>query len=171
MIPSLATGEMHLSSGPPDGTLFNAVGRDIELKLINHNSLVTPTDHGSVLSVRTDLIDSGRYREYQDLKGLTLGLAAPGGSGQLYVERLLAGDGLTAADVNWVTISVPDMLAAFTNGAIEAAWHYEPFSSAAKDQGVVVPVAAIADIYPGVITTPAVLSPVFASEQPEAVRR
>jgi NitT/TauT family transport system substrate-binding protein len=171
MMPSLATGEMHIGSAPPDAPLFNAVGRDIELKIINHNSLVTSTDHGSVLSVRKDLVDSGRYREYKDLKGMTFGLAAPGGSGQLYVERVLTGAGLTAADVNWVTISVPDMLAAFTNGAIEAAWHYEPFSSAAKDQGVAVPVAAIADIYPGVITTAAVLSPVFAKEQPEAVRR
>jgi len=162
---------MNLGSAPPDGTLFNAAGREIELKIINHNSLVTSTDHGSVLSVRKDLIDSGRYREYQDLKGLTLGLAAPGGSGQLYVERVLTCGGLTTADVNWVTIPVPDMLAAFANRAIDAAWHYEPFSSAARDQGVASPIAAIADIYPGVITTAVVVSPVFAREQPEAVRR
>src|SRR5205085_11392784 len=50
MIPSLATGEMHLGSAPPDGTLFNAAGREIELQIINHNSLATPTDQGSVPS-------------------------------------------------------------------------------------------------------------------------
>ena len=33
------------------------------------------------------------------------------------------------------------------------------------------PSRAIADIYPGVITTAVVVSPVFAREQPEAVRR
>jgi NitT/TauT family transport system substrate-binding protein len=171
MIPPLATGELHLGSIGPDGSLFNAAGREIELKILNHNSLVTPNDRGSVLSVRKDLVESGQYREYKDLKGMAVAMSTPGSSGQLYVERVLAAGGLTADDVNFVVVQVPDMNAAFANRAIDAAWHYEPFSSAARDQGVAEPVAAIADIYPGAITTLLVASPVFARDYPEALRR
>jgi NitT/TauT family transport system substrate-binding protein len=63
------------------------------------------------------------------------------------------------------------MNAAFANQAIDAAWHYEPFSSATNDQGLARPIASVADIYPGAITTLLVLGPVLAAEQPEAVRR
>ena len=59
-----------------------------------------------------------------------LSTTTPGSSGQLFVERVLAAGGLTAADVNWQVLPVPDMNAAFANQAIDAAWHYEPFSSA-----------------------------------------
>src|SRR5262249_28654187 len=83
--PPLATGELHIGGLGPDSSLFNAAGREIDLKIINHNSLVTPNDRGSVLSVRRDLIDSGQYREYKDLKGMSLAVSTPGSSGQLFV--------------------------------------------------------------------------------------
>ena len=139
--PAAGDRRLHLGGIGPDGSLFNAAGRDIELKIINHNSLVTPNDLGSVLSVRKDLVESGQYRERKDLKGMSIAQSTMGSSGQLFVERVLASAGLTPDDVNFVLLQVPDMNAAFANRAIDAAWHYEPFSSAARDQGVAEPVA------------------------------
>ena len=171
LIPPLATGELQFGSMTLDGSLFNAAQRDIELKLINSNSLLTPTHYTAGIIVRQDLIDSGRYKGPADLKGMMIALSSLGSTPQLYVERVLGRVGLSGDDVTFTLLSFPDMVPALANKAVDAAWLVEPLIAVVEAQGTARTVVSSGDAYPGAITMMLVVSPVFAKEQPEAVRR
>jgi NitT/TauT family transport system substrate-binding protein len=171
MIPALATGELQFGSITLDSSLFNAVLRDIELKIISYNSLLTPTHYTAGLIVRQDLLDSGRYREPKDLKGMTIGLPGLGSTPQFYAERILASGGLAGEDATFAVLGFPDMVTAFANKAIDAAWLVEPFVAIVQAQGLAKNVIPSGDVHPGAVTMVLLVSPVFAQDNPEAVRR
>src|SRR5436309_15294032 len=53
-LPALASGEVALSGGAPDPSVFNAARRDVGVKLISSLSIVTPGDWGAALVIRQD---------------------------------------------------------------------------------------------------------------------
>jgi NitT/TauT family transport system substrate-binding protein len=171
LIPPLATGEIQFGSMTLDGSLFNAAQRDIELKIVNYNSLLTPTHYTAGVVMRQDHLDSGRYREPRDLKGMTIALSSLGSTPQLFTERILARGGLTADDVTFTLLSFPDMVPALANKAIDAAWLTEPLIAVVEAQAIGKDVFPSGDAYPGAVTMVLVVSPGFAHEHPEAVRR
>jgi NitT/TauT family transport system substrate-binding protein len=168
--PLLATGQLHFGAGGPDPSLFNAVGRGIDLKLVNHNALVTAGDASAALVVRKDLIDAGRYRGPADLKDLKVGVNIEKTTSQLYVERFLHKGGLTVADVSLVQIAFPDMVPALGNKAIDAGWAVEPFVTIGQVQNIARAVGPMAEVYPGAVTMVLMLSPTFARQEPEATQ-
>jgi NitT/TauT family transport system substrate-binding protein len=171
LIPPLATGEVQFGSMTLDGSLFNAAQRDIDLKIVNYNSLLTPTHYTAGIIMRQDHLDSGRYKGPQDLKGMTIALSSLGSTPQLFTERILARGGLTADDVTFTLLSFPDMVPALANKAIDAAWLTEPLIAVVEAQGTGKDVFPSGDAYPGAVTMVLVASPTFAQEHPEAVRR
>jgi NitT/TauT family transport system substrate-binding protein len=56
-----------------------------------------------------------------------VGIPGPGGFGEYSVAIALEQAGLTLADVESVYMGPPDMIAALSNGALDAAWTIEPF--------------------------------------------
>jgi NitT/TauT family transport system substrate-binding protein len=170
-IPPLATGELQFGSITLDGSLFNAAQRDIELKIVNYNSLLTPTHYTAGIVMRQDLLDSGRYKEPQDLRGMTIALSSLGSTPQLFTERILAWGGLTGDDVTYSLLSFPDMVTALANKAVDAAWLVEPFIAIVEAQGTARTVVSSGDAYPGAVTMVLVVSPGFARDHPDAVRR
>ncbi|HEY7061493.1 MAG TPA: ABC transporter substrate-binding protein [Chloroflexota bacterium] len=170
-MPALATGELHFGSGAPDPSHFNAVARGIDVKIVGINDLVNQDYNATYLVVRQDLLDSGRYKELRDLKGLNLAVSGTGTVATIYLERILARGGLSLDDVTFTNIFFPDMMAALANKAVDAAWLTEPFLNAAESQGLGQRTIGMNDVYRGLITQALLLSPVFAREQPEAARR
>jgi NitT/TauT family transport system substrate-binding protein len=166
----LATGQLHFGAGGPDPSLFNAVGRGIQLKLIGHNALVTPGDASAAFVVRQDLIESGAYRAPSDLKGATIAINVPKTTSQLYVERVLGKGGLSLNDVTLTQVAFPDMVAALGSKAIDAAWAVEPFVTVSQAQNLARPVMPMAEVYPGAVTMVLMLSPSFAQNQPAAAQ-
>ncbi|HZR99987.1 MAG TPA: ABC transporter substrate-binding protein [Chloroflexota bacterium] len=167
----LATGELQLGSVGPDPSLFNAMQRGIELKIVGYNAIISDHDTSGGFLVRQDLLDSGAYKEFKDLKGTTLPVSLLGGLGQVWIERVLAKGNLTLDDVTLTTITFPDMPAAFANKAIDAAFMVEPFVTVAEAQGTAKNVLPSGQIYPGLVAMVLLMSPVFAREQPEAAQR
>jgi NitT/TauT family transport system substrate-binding protein len=170
-IPPLATGELQFGSITLDGSLFNAAQRDIELKIVNYNSLLTPTHYTAGIVMRQDFLDSGRYKEPRDLKGMTIALSSLGSTPQLYTERILGWGGLTGDDVNYSLLSFPDMVTALANKAVDAAWLVEPFIAIVEAHGTARTVVSSGDAYPGAVTMVLVVSPDFARDHPDTVRR
>lgn len=168
---ALATGELQMGDGGPDPGLFNAAQRDIGVKIVGHNSLAAPGDASAALVVRKDLVDSGQFRDIGDFKGLTIAVHIEGTTAQLYVERALARAGLTKDDVRFTIVQLPEMVAALGNKAMDGAWEIEPFVSVSEAQGLARSVVPMAEAYPGALTMIVMMSPVFASQQPEAARR
>ncbi|HLH22250.1 MAG TPA: ABC transporter substrate-binding protein [Chloroflexota bacterium] len=170
-LPALAVGELDFASSSVDGSLLNALARDITFRIVGFNAIIPPTDTTGGMVVRQDHVDSGRYRDPKDLRGMTLGLSAPGGLGQVWTERVLAMGGLSLDDVQFTTLSFPDTPVALANKAIDAAYLVEPFISVAETQGAAKAVMLNGEIYPGLVAQVQLLSPVFAERQPEAARR
>jgi NitT/TauT family transport system substrate-binding protein len=170
--PPLATGEIAFGSVGLDPSFFNAVERGIPLKLVGYNAIINARDTSGSWMVRQDLVDSGRYKDPSDLKGMHLAINVRGGTGQVWAERVLAKGGLMLGDVQISTLTFPDMPAAFANKGIDAGFVVEPFVSVAESQGSASIVMASGQFFlPGTPIMNLALSPVFAQQQPEAARR
>jgi NitT/TauT family transport system substrate-binding protein len=172
-IPMLATGEMHVGVGVLDPAIFNAVARDIPLKIAAPVSVTKPEERGlNGLVVRKDLVDSGQYTSLKDVKGHTIARPFGGGVPPYYVDWIIRTAGLTPADLQPTIMTFPDMLPAFGNKAIDSAILVEPFVSIAQGQGTIVgPVVTLNEMVPNLSTLVLMMSPVFAREQPEAAKR
>jgi len=170
-LPALAGGELAASGGAPDPSVFNAARRDVGVKLISSLSIVAPGDAGAALVIRQDHVDSGRYRELSDVKGMNIAIHILGTTPQLYMERILAKAGLTVDDVQFTLVNIPDQIGALANKAVDAAWAIDPFVTLSEGQGLGKKVMTVADVFPGAVSMIILLSPVFERQQPEAARR
>jgi NitT/TauT family transport system substrate-binding protein len=170
-LPALASGELALSAGAPDPSVFNAARRDVGVKLISSLSIVQQGDAGAALVIRQDHLDSGRYRDLPDLKGMNIAIHILGTTPQLYMERILAKGGLTVDDVQFTIVQIPDQIGALANKAVDAAWAIDPFVTLSEGQGLGKRVATVYDVFPGAVSMIILLSPVFERQQLEAVRR
>jgi NitT/TauT family transport system substrate-binding protein len=170
-LPALASGDVAVSGGAPDPSVFNAARRDVGVKLISSLSIVAPGEWGAALVIRQDHVDSGRYRELSDVKGMNIAIHILGTTPQLYMERILAKGGLTVDDVQFTIVQIPDQIGALANKAVDAAWAIDPFVTLSEGQGLGKKVATVSDVFPGAVSMIILLSPVFERQQPEAVRR
>jgi NitT/TauT family transport system substrate-binding protein len=120
----VAAGQVDYAGIGPDPALFNAMQRGINVQILAATAVLRAGTRASGIVVRQDHIDSGRYTEPRDLKGMQIAVGAS--QARFYVERILARAGLSAADVEFVTLPPPAMVAALQNKAIDAAWEVEP---------------------------------------------
>ena len=166
---ALTVNQIDVGVVNPDPALFNAMQRGLDIKLVAALSRNAPGDKPASLVVRRDLVDRGRYASPKDLRGAII--AVPGPQSQFYVDRFMARDGLSIADVKLTTLRLPDMVPALNTRAIDAAWATEPTPTIAEASGLGRVVAATGDLYPGGIGAALALSPTFAQGQPDAARR
>ena len=89
---------------------------------------------GLELGIRKDL--AAAYSWPKDLKGMTIGVSAPGSSTHMLVNHLLASVGLTADDVSIVGVGTgPQAVAAIRGGKIDALSNGEPVMSLLERSG------------------------------------
>jgi NitT/TauT family transport system substrate-binding protein len=169
IIQALAASQIDFATANPDPALFSALDRGLDIKLLT--SLVTnkPGDKPAAFLVRKDLIDSGKYKSPADLKGMTI--AEPAAQSRFYINRVLSQAGLSESDVKITDVTLPDIIAAFANKGIDAAWCTEPFNTNIENQGLAKIVAVTGDLFPGAVGVALAVSPNFASSQPEATQR
>jgi NitT/TauT family transport system substrate-binding protein len=142
-----ATGQVDYAGTGPDPALFNAMQRGINVTILASAAVLRAGTRASGIVIRQDLVDSGRYRETSDLKGLKIAVAAS--QSRMYVERVLHGVGLSAADVDFTTLPPPAMVAALQNKAIDAAWEVEPLVAQMQAQRIGILTATGFDALPG----------------------
>lgn len=137
--PAMATGQIDAMGGAFGPELINAVARGINAKVVaGMNSYVPGWDSG-FLTVRKELIDSGKVKEMKDLKGLKLALApALPNLTDYFASRYLAQGGLTLKDVTIVNIPFANMIAALKTGGVDFAHTSEPMSTLTVGAGVAV---------------------------------
>ena len=172
VVAPIVTNQLQLAAPSPDPGLFNASARDITVKIVGYEAVAFEGSVSAGFVVRQDLLDSGRYKEPKDLKGLTVGQAGtPGGQSDVLLERWAAKGGLTPDDVTRTPVPFPQMPGALTNKAIDAAMTIEPFITAMEAQGIAKLVAPWGQLFPGMPGGILVMSPDFARDQPEAAKR
>ncbi len=99
---------------------------------------------------------AARYKSAKDLKGLKIGVTAPGSSTNMFVNNLLAKDGLKPNDVSIVGVGASaGAVAAMEKGEIDAISNLDPVISQLESTGKFVAVAdsrteqGMKDIYGG----------------------
>src|SRR6266545_2195447 len=80
---------------------------------------------GIVLGLRKDR--AATYKSPADLKGMKIGVSAPGSSTNMFVMYLLAKAGLKPSDASYIGVGIgPSVIAAITRGEIDAVSNLDP---------------------------------------------
>ncbi len=148
MMTAVATGEIDVARGAQSAGLFNGFARGIEFKMVADGGSLSQGGGYLALSVRKDLADSGAISTAADLAGKRVAIAGEGGTSDIVLDRYLNTAGLSLADVERVSISIPDQMAAFTNQSIDAAITLDPVMTAMVESGVAVRAVGGDEIYP-----------------------
>ena len=171
MVAPLGAGQLDVGAGSPSAGLYNAVVRGIPIKIVADKGS-TPKGYGyQPLLVRSDLVQSGRYKTLKDLKGLRVAGSAPGSASTSTLNEALKRAGLEYADVERVFLGFPQHVLALQNGAVDAALTTEPSATEAIRRGVAVKVMGDDEIYPDHQLAVILYGGQFIKEQPDAGRR
>jgi NitT/TauT family transport system substrate-binding protein len=167
----LGSGELDVGAGGPSAGLFNAVGRGIDIRIVADKSQNVTGRGSQKLLVRKDLIDSGRYKSFADLKGMKIAGSAPGSSASTVILKFLEKGGVKPDEIDNVYMSFPQMGVALKNKAVDAALPAQPAVSTALRLGDIVAVANDYDVYPVHQISTILYSGRFAKSQPEVARK
>lgn len=171
--PALATGRLDATGGSFGPGNVNAVKRGIRVKLVAGLSSYRPGWDSGFFLVRKDLIDQGKVRDWRDLKGLTLAVAAGRPNlGDYITMQVLAKGGLADGDVKIVEMPFTNIVSAIKTGGIDAAHTAEPQSTIAVDGGFGVKWRAASQYLPDGMTV-AILQfgPSLTEQRPEVGER
>jgi NitT/TauT family transport system substrate-binding protein len=172
IIPQLIASQLQFGAVAADAALFNAAARDIPVRIVGYTAIIAPYGTSAGFVVRQDLLDSGRWKEPKDFKGMTFASNnARGGQGDVYIEKLGAMGGWGLDDIKQTVVPFAQMPVAFANKAADAGYVVEPFISVMEKQGTAKNVVPVGKVYPGLPAQTMAVSPAFAKEQPEAAQR
>jgi len=150
--------------------MYNAIAHDIPIKIVSDKGTVSPGHGYLALIVRKDHVDSGRYKSFKDLKGMTLAVTAKGVSQELVTEMYLKKVGLSLKDIKLRHLAYSDINIALANKSIDASIQIEPFVAAAVANDFAVRVAGDDEIYPNQQSAAIMYSPMFIEKHPEQAK-
>lgn len=165
MIAPLGVGDLDVGGGTVSAGLYNAVSRGIRIRIVADKGSIKPGYAFGALVVRKDHVESGRYKDYKDLKGFKVAVIGHGTSNSSALNEALKRGGHTFEDADSVELAFPQMIAALRNKAIDAAMMTEPSITNAVDAGVAVKVADYNDFYPNQQTSVLIYSEKFMKER------
>ena len=167
MVPFLATGQLFVGGGNINAGMYNAIAQDIPIRIVSDKGTVSPGHGYLALIVRKDHVDSGRYKSFKDLKGMTMAVTAKGVSQEIVTELYLKSVGLTLKDIKLRKLGYSDMNIALANKSIDATVQIEPFVAAAVKNDFAVRVAGDDEVYPNQQSAAIFYSPVFMNKYPK----
>jgi NitT/TauT family transport system substrate-binding protein len=168
-IPPLATNQLDVAGGGVNAGMFSAIGRGLPLKIVAGIS-GNGSYSSSALIIRKELIDSGRVKDYPDLRGLRFALLSKSSGLGAEYARILQKGGFTEDDIDLKLLPFPDATIAMGNNAIDAAILTEPFVAQLVRNGIGVRWKGAEEIYPGHQITALLYGPDFAARQEPATR-
>jgi len=102
MIAPLGSGQLDVGGGTVSAGLYNAFTRKIGIRIVADKGSSRPGYNFSQIMVRKDLVESGRYKSFKDLKGMKVAVAAVGTGNAATLNQALKKVGLSFADVNTI---------------------------------------------------------------------
>jgi len=126
MINQLAANQLDVGATVTASGLFNAMSRDIPVKIVADKGINVPGQGYYRLVIRKDLV--GSINDFADLRGKKIAIVGTASLDEICLARVLAKGGLTTSDIDMQIIrSFPDMLVSLSNKSIDAAMVIEPF--------------------------------------------
>ncbi len=163
----LAAGQLDVGGGSITAGLWNSLNEGAKIKLVADKGNLSKTTRYISLLVRKDLVDGGRFKTIQDLKGMKLGLTDFGTAFEIATHRILEKAGLTAKDVSFEKMGYPQLNTALQTKAIDAALQLEPYLTQAQLASYAVDAFQASQVYPGQQTAAIFYSARFAREHPD----
>lgn len=148
MIAPLGSGALDVGGGAPSAGFYNAVSRDVNIKIVADKGTMAEGFSYMPLMVRKDLVDNGTVKSVADLRGLSVAEPAQSTATASTLSTMLAAEDLTYDDVSHEYIGFGEHLAAFSNGGIDAALTTEPNATRLENEGVAVRFADPTVSYP-----------------------
>jgi len=168
IIAPLATGELDAGSGALSVGFYNALGRNVKLRIVADRGHTEKGYFYQSVFIRKDLIDSGAFKSLADLKGKRIGFAAPGVTVLSVLNETMKKAGLAFDDVTPVYLSFPQQAAALQNKGIDGSFLIEPQATMLVRQGVGVRFMNTEEYYPNDQISVVFYSDKFATERPQA---
>lgn len=164
LLPLVATNRLDVGAGANGAALYNALANNTGIKIVADNGSIQPNNRdGGALMVRNAL--AGQIKTPADLKGRKIAaLAVSCVTSQLYIEKVLAGSGVSPKEVDYVAMGFPDMVAALANGSVDLAILVEPFVTLAKARNIATSWRGLGEIYPGQQANVIIYSSAFAAK-------
>jgi NitT/TauT family transport system substrate-binding protein len=170
LVAPIAAGQIDVGSLGINAGLFNALNRGIKVAMVADSASIVPGFDNVTLVVRKALVDSGRYKGPADFKGMKFAIVSKGTVSDYGLDKLMKTVGMTYKDLDLNVLTFPDMRSALVNGAVDAAWEIEPFSTQVLETGSVTLVKRGADFVPGAQLASVAMSPSFLANRQVAVR-
>src|SRR6478672_5064727 len=168
MIGPLGRGQLDVGAGTVAASLYNAVSQNIAIRAVADKGSMRKGYGFSGLLVRKDLVDSGRFKTYADLKGMKLAVGTFGSANASAMNEALKKGGLKWSDAaSVVALQFPQHIVAYENKAIDASMTNEPTSTTAEQTGLAVRIAGNDEIYPAQQTAVVLYSEIFARTRPQ----
>jgi len=171
MVAPLGAGQLDAGGGSAAAGFYNAVARGIKMRIVADKASSLPGYPVNRLVVLKSHIDSGRFKTLADLKGMKIGMNAPGVSAQVGLDEALRRGGLTRADIDTTDMPMPDYVPALLNKAVDGAMATEPHGTLAVRNGSAVAVIGDDELIPGHQIANLLYSDDFATKRPDDARK
>ncbi|OFW14173.1 MAG: hypothetical protein A3H27_18220 [Acidobacteria bacterium RIFCSPLOWO2_02_FULL_59_13] len=171
MVPVLGTGDLDAGAGAASVGLYNASERGIEIKIVADKVQYGTTYNHSSLLVRKDLVASGKFKGFKDLKGLKVAITAHGSTDESVLNEALKLGGLKWGDAEPVYLGFGQHLPAFENGAIDASLTAEPLVTRILKAGSAVQFVSNDKIYPRQQSAVLLYGARFIKDRPDIAKK
>src|SRR5437667_8444351 len=171
LVAPLGAGQIEAGAGSTSAGLYNAVARGIKIRIVADKASSPPGYGATKILVRKDHVESGRYKELRDLRGMKFAMNAPGVSNTSTLNTLLHSAGLKYSDVETVDLPLPDHVAALKNKSVDASASVEPAPALAIRNGDAVLIRSDDEILPNHQIAVLIYSEEFALKRPDAARK
>jgi NitT/TauT family transport system substrate-binding protein len=169
---ALGSNQIDVFTGGLSPGVFNSIARGIKVEILATGGGQAQGRDTLGLTVRKDLIDSGRYKTPADLKGMKIGDSSPYNVIHYMLYLALKQNGLTLSDIDLVTTGgLPNSVAALANKGVDAIVTVEPFVSDPEAKGFGKVVFRSHDIDPNIPGGVFMMAPDFRAKHPEAAQR
>jgi NitT/TauT family transport system substrate-binding protein len=171
MVVLLGVDQIEIGAGSASAGLYNAFARGIRIKIVADKASSPPGYGATKILVRRDHVESGRYRDIKDLRGMRFAMNAPGVSNTSTLNMLLKSVGLRYGDVETINLPFPDHVVALKNKSVDAAASVEPAPTIAIRNGDAVLVRSDDEIVPYHQIAALLYAENFALRRADAARR
>ncbi|MFI5268322.1 MAG: ABC transporter substrate-binding protein [Chloroflexota bacterium] len=172
MISSVAASQVDIANTDAGAGLLNAISRDLPMRFVGDGSHCDTSHCGTAFTVRKDLLDSGKFKDLKDLKGMAVNFFTPGSTLYQFMNRMLDKAGLKTTNVKVQNISgFPDILPAYSNKALDGSWLIEPLTAQGIDRGLLGQYQTAAELFGPQQNTVIVYSPNFSTQHVDAGKK
>ncbi|MDR2240536.1 MAG: ABC transporter substrate-binding protein [Zoogloeaceae bacterium] len=167
LVAPLGTGQIDVAAGVVAAGLNNLSVRGVDLKIVSDRGSMSPGHGYMSFLVRKDLVDSGKYKTYADLKGMKVGSQSKGGAAESTLNELLKLGGLKFSDVDITYLGHAELAVALGSKAIDASFVTEPYATLAVNQGSAVRIVTGDKIYPNQVLGMLAYGGSFIKDRPD----